>query len=354
MRTSNDRLGMKDKLLVCLWAVFLTLATFASGLFSWFTPLPLFYIGRKYTIRHAILGWFAVLGIVACAYASFLLPDLKMPLKPEWFTWLPAMLYYKDYGSGVVLKALIVYFSFSISLSLLLITLSQKEKEASRFMSRIAMGTSLATALAFVVCMGPQNLNAFVALIQQYTLSVLNQILALNQSSGSMSGDELIYIQQNKEMLATSFVRLLPGLALSATLFLIWVNVYVARRLFNVFGYFDRLQSMIFFKLSFQWVWAVVLSLGIFLLNLYVLKLDWISFVLFNFLIVFATLYFFQGMAILAFLFLARQVAVWWRLLTYFLLIVFFQPLGLLVMGLGFFDAWYDFRKFNAPKGAST
>ncbi len=344
---------MRDKLWVCLWGVALTLATFASGLFSWFTPLPLFYIGRKYSIRFALVGWFLVIALTFVVYA-FLLKAGGQSSRLDWFSWLPAMVYLKSFGASVVIKALAVYFSFNISLSLLLTYFTQKESNVTRLVTKIALGTLIVCALTFIICIGPGNWQAFFALIHQYTLSVLDQILAFNRSAGSMSGEELLYIQQNKEIIAEGFVKVLPSLAISAFIFLIWMNVYVARRLYSVFGFFDQVQSLVLFKLSFFWVWAVIFSLALFLLNLYVLKLDLISSVLFNFLIVYATLYFFQGLAIVAYLLSLRQLAIWIRLLCYFLLIVFFQPLGILVVGLGFFDAWYDFRKFNAPKGAST
>lgn len=344
---------MKDKLWVCLWAVLLTLATFTSGLFSWFTPLPLFYIGRKYSIRFALIGWSLALALTIVVYA-LLLSGGGQNSWSQWFLWLPAMVYLKSFGTGIVVKALVLYFSFNISLSLLLIDLSQRESDITRLVTKLALGVLLICLLVFIVCIGPGNLSAFASLIHQYTLSVLDQILAFNRSAGSMSGDELIYIQQNKELIAEGFVKVLPGLAITAFICLIWMNVYLARRIFNVFGFFDKVQSLVFFKLSFNWVWGVIFSLALFLLNLYVLMSPLISSVLYNFLIVYATLYFFQGLAILAYILKTRQLAVWIRLLCYFLLIVFFQPLGILVMGLGFFDAWYDVRKFNAPKGAST
>ncbi len=60
---------MKEKSWVCVWGVLFTLATFVSGLFSWFTPLPLFYIGRRYSIRLALLGYLAVLVLLGILYA---------------------------------------------------------------------------------------------------------------------------------------------------------------------------------------------------------------------------------------------------------------------------------------------
>lgn len=322
-----------------------TLATFASGLFSWFTPLPLFYIGRKYSIRLAALAWIGLVAAIVLLYGFLLgLPGghAKEPWI-QWFSWLPGMLYWKQFGAGAVLKAVAVYGSFNVSLSLGLIWLSKREADATRMAGKLALVVLSACALAFSIGVGT-HWAEFAGLLQKHTLAILDQVLAFNQSAG-MSGEEVLYIQQNKEAIVLGFVKVLPGLVVSALLFLVWINLYLARRLFKVFGFFDAAQDMLFFKLPFEVVWGVVAVLALFLLNLYGLRRESISFALFNFLIVFSTLYFFQGFAILAYFFQARRVLVWLRLLCYFLIFVFIQPLGFLLVGLGFFDSWYDFRK---------
>lgn len=342
---------MKEKSWLCLWGVLFTLATFVSGLFSWFTPLPLFYIGRRYSIRLALLGCFAVLVLLGVLYALILglLGGKTENHLLQWFMWLPGMLYYKQFGAWMVWKALAVYFSFNISFSLLLAWRSKKEKNITRLASQVALGSLLSSVFVLFLCIGPSSLASFVALIEKYTVSVLDQVIAFNRSTG-MSGEEMLYIQQNKEWIAKGFVSILPALAVSALFFLVWINLYLARRLFNVFALFEKVQDLLLFRISFVWVWGVITSLAVFLLNLYLLKLEIISMVLFNFLIVFATIYFFQGLAILAYFLVTRQFASWIRLFCYFLLIIFIQPLGILLMGLGFFDSWYDFRKINVQK----
>lgn len=340
---------MKEKFWVWSWGVFLTLAAFVSGLLSWFTPLPFFYIGRKYSLRMAMMGWLFVLAIVGAAYTCLLgfwaTPDTSHMLKL--FMWLPGMIYYKSFGSWVVLKSVSLYFSFSISLSLLMVWRSKSEKKVTPFVSQVALGTLLTVSLVFLFCVGPQHFKGFVDLLIKYSQTALDQVIVFNQSAG-MSGEELLYIQQNKELIVESFVKLIPGIAISAVFFLVWVNLYIARRIFSVLGFFEARQDLILFRMPFYWVWMIILGLAVFLLNLYVYQSEAIEFVLLNLLIVVSMIYFFQGFAVVAHFFTAKNFSMWIRLVCYFLIIVFIQPLGLMLMGLGFFDSWYDFRKLSA------
>ena len=65
-----------------------------------------------------------------------------------------------------------------------------------------------------------------------------------------------------------------------------------------------------------------------------------------NFLLVFGACYFFQGLAIIAFYFNKNNVPRFVRGVVY-LFIVFQQIFTLLVVGLGLFDLWVDFRRLR-------
>jgi len=65
-----------------------------------------------------------------------------------------------------------------------------------------------------------------------------------------------------------------------------------------------------------------------------------------NGLIVFLTIYFFQGIAVVSFFFDKKHFSRIARMLLYGL-IVLQQLLLIVVIGLGFFDTWIDFRKLD-------
>jgi uncharacterized protein YybS (DUF2232 family) len=68
-----------------------------------------------------------------------------------------------------------------------------------------------------------------------------------------------------------------------------------------------------------------------------------------NGIIILMTIYFFQGMAIVSFYFAKKQFP---RLLRFFLysLIAIWQVILLIVVILGFFDIWFNFRKLEIKK----
>ena len=57
-------------------------------------------------------------------------------------------------------------------------------------------------------------------------------------------------------------------------------------------------------------------------------------------------IYFFQGIAIVSFFFKKKEVPFFLKFFIY-TLIVIQQIFALLVIGIGFFDTWFDFRKLN-------
>jgi uncharacterized protein YybS (DUF2232 family) len=65
-----------------------------------------------------------------------------------------------------------------------------------------------------------------------------------------------------------------------------------------------------------------------------------------NFLLVIAVCYFFQGLAIVAYFFNKNSVPRFVRGIVY-IFIVFQQIFTLLVVGLGLFDLWADFRRLK-------
>jgi uncharacterized protein YybS (DUF2232 family) len=65
-----------------------------------------------------------------------------------------------------------------------------------------------------------------------------------------------------------------------------------------------------------------------------------------NILLVIAACYFFQGLAVVAYFFHKGRVPYFLRMVTY-VLIIFQQIFTLLIVGLGLFDLWGDFRRLK-------
>ena len=133
-------------------------------------------------------------------------------------------------------------------------------------------------------------------------------------------------------------LRILPSIVVVATLFLVWTNLLLARFLFQsrqlFYPDFGRLNQ---WKAPEPLVWAVIAS-GILLL----VGDSGITLIGINSLII--LIYFFQGIAIVSFYLEKKQFPRLLRIMLYGL-IAMQQLLLLLVIAVGFFDTWIDFRR---------
>jgi uncharacterized protein YybS (DUF2232 family) len=135
-------------------------------------------------------------------------------------------------------------------------------------------------------------------------------------------------------------LRILPSIVIVATLFLVWTNLLLARFLFQskrlFYPDFGRLNQ---WKAPEPLVWAVIAS-GILLL----VGNSGITMIGINSLIILMMIYFFQGIAIVSFYLEKKQFPRLLRIMLYGL-IAMQQLVLLLVVALGFFDTWIDFRR---------
>jgi uncharacterized protein YybS (DUF2232 family) len=149
-------------------------------------------------------------------------------------------------------------------------------------------------------------------------------------------------ISGSLETIGYVMVRILPGLSVSACLLITWACLMLARPLFRA----RQLPYPDFGPLN-QWqapevlVWVAIASGALLLVPEKTIKVLGI-----NGLIVLMTVYFFQGMAITTFFFQKKRFPFILRVFLYSLIVVQ-QFLLLLVIALGFFDTWLNFRKLG-------
>jgi hypothetical protein len=267
------------------------------------------------------------------------------------FTWLPAMGIYPSFGSGAVLKTVFCYFTFFGVLSLTLAWRSGRERSIAVLIGWM-VGLASAAALGVVLISQKGNVVSLLQGIRHYLGFVLDQFITMNRTAG-VGSEEVDFLLKNREMIVGSLLRILPGISLAGVLFLAWLNLTVARRLFNVFGFFGELGEFYTFRMPFFLVWTVIAALSAFLINAYFWNGIELKFFLFNLFIVLLVVYFFQGLAILSFYLILKGINAWLRFLCYSLLLLFLQPLGLLLVAVGFFDSWFNFRRLKInPTGS--
>lgn len=177
-----------------------------------------------------------------------------------------------------------------------------------------------------------------------YISKNLEMSAALYEKMG-MPEESIRMLENSITEITYVLVRILPSLFFAGLLFAGWLNVLIAR------GVLKRLQMACpdFGPLD-QWkapdflVWAVIAGIIMVLIPHAGVKVLGV-----NALVVLMTIYFFQGIAVIAFYFEKKGVP---RLLrgVIYAFIAIQQFLLLLVVGLGFFDVWANFRRLeNAP-----
>jgi uncharacterized protein YybS (DUF2232 family) len=147
-------------------------------------------------------------------------------------------------------------------------------------------------------------------------------------------------------------VRLIPGMILAMAIFVTWLNIVVSRRIFLKEGFFEKLGSLKQWQVPFGFVWAWIGIALLLVADIYFLKVNYLKLFAFNAFIIFGLIYFFQGLAILAFYNQRWALPPLARLVFYLLFFIFFQPFSLILLAVGFFDSWFNFRKLT-PKAKS-
>ena len=141
-------------------------------------------------------------------------------------------------------------------------------------------------------------------------------------------------------------VRIIPAIVIVSTLFVTWTSILLARPVFKagnlVCPDFGRLNH---WKAPEYLVW-VVITCGVML----ALPDKTIKIFGLNGLLVLITIYFFEGIAIVSFYFEKKKMPRTLKAILY-TLIAIQQIAVLIVIGLGFFDTWFDFRKLEVDTG---
>jgi uncharacterized protein YybS (DUF2232 family) len=182
---------------------------------------------------------------------------------------------------------------------------------------------------------------------------IVSKYVADNLSLYQAAADKMGVSEETRQALSASvewvkfyFVRVLPGVAISGMLFMAWITLLLARTVLKRLGLpYPNFGELVRWRAPEMLVWGVIGCGSLLLIPAAGLKLIGI-----NGLMVVMQIYFFQGIAIVAFFFEKKRVplVIRWGLYTLMSLQVFFL---LMVIGLGFFDIWLNLRKLGADNG---
>ena len=165
-----------------------------------------------------------------------------------------------------------------------------------------------------------------------------------------LSGETIDFLREQAEQMAALFVQMLPAMIFFAIGVAVLVNLGLLSWQFPQYrSFFFKAGDLKEWKSPDHMVWLLLVpSLALFLPLGGVLRALAV-----NVVFVCTVFYFFHGLAIVAYYFHHKKVPMFFRVLGY-LLIVFEQVLTVLVIGLGFFDLWGDFRRLKRRTAGLT
>ncbi len=154
----------------------------------------------------------------------------------------------------------------------------------------------------------------------------------------SQMGIEQDQIQQFN----SAFMAVFPGMFLISYITTIWLNILIIRTLLKKRGVeLKSIEHLVHYRAPELMVWAVI-GLGASLM----VPLPALKIIGVNGLMVLMLIYFFQGIAVVSFYFQKRKTPTAFKVFCYSLILLQIYVL-ILVIGLGFFDNWINFRKIN-------
>ncbi len=211
-----------------------------------------------------------------------------------------------------------------------------------------ACSVVLLSGIIFLLFLSNISGIGIIALISEYVAKNLELTMALYKNIG-MPDDNIRLISDSLEQIQNVLVGIIPALTIVSSLIVIWINLLIIKPILKsknlLYPEFGRLNQ---WKTPDLLVW-VAIGCGVLLL----LPNQTLKLIGLNGILVMMPIYFFQGIAVVSFYFEAKRFPRTLKILLYG--IIFLQQIILLiVIGLGFFDMWLDFRKYGKPPPAES
>jgi len=197
------------------------------------------------------------------------------------------------------------------------------------------------TGLVGLFLYGQMTHRGMVVLASEYVDKNLQLTLTLYKNMG-VSEENIQMISDSLPHIQYVLVRIIPALVFASTLFVSWTNLLMARTILKVKGLvFPEFGLLDLWRPPEILVWGVI-GCGLVL----IVPNGSLKLVGLNGLITLLTVYFFAGIAIVSYFFEKKRFP---RILRFFLysMIGLQQFILLMVIGLGFFDVWLNFRKLE-------
>jgi uncharacterized protein YybS (DUF2232 family) len=190
------------------------------------------------------------------------------------------------------------------------------------------------------------------AMYQDLRQNLSQQMAAAIQMQEKMgfAQDSVTLLKERAAQIIELILQLLPALLLLSFAFIVLINLLYLRRRFA-----ERQREWFAIEHLREWKSPEILVWGLIVCGfaLFIPALGAVQVVAANALVVICAYYFAQGLAVIGYFFHKNKVPRFLRGLTY-LLIVFQQIFTLLVVGLGLFDLWGNFRRLGKDTAAPS
>jgi len=326
----------------------ISLALYYTGFFI-LLPLPIFYAFRKGKI--AGLGTLLLAcGLLAVGYAALLNWGGEHLASPKVFDkfFSPPGIGPAASGIEFVVWALGYYLFFAV-MGILLAAFERKNYSVNRVIGQVALiQISLFALLVLIATQG--QLGELLTAVKAQAVTFFKAYFQLPQGNEEVQA-QFKFFQEHAEELVGYAMMLMPGMIVNSILFVTWLNVVAAREILFRSLPFPSLGPLRRWRLPFGMVWAVIANAFLLIADRYLIHSEWLSWVALNVFLVFGLVYTFQGLAIVVFYAVRWSLSPFLRFWLYglLLLMILFEPFGLILVAFGFFDSWFDFRRLT-PK----
>lgn len=151
-------------------------------------------------------------------------------------------------------------------------------------------------------------------------------------------------IRDNAKQISGFFMNIFPSLAFISAVFAVWLNILSGREIFNKKAlWYPDFGDLSCWSAPERLIWLLIAGGGMLLI-----PVEWARVTCLNLLFVCLFIYLFQGLAIISFFFHRKHVPRLFRMILYVLIFVQ-QYVTILVVAIGLFDLWFDFRKYIKP-----
>jgi uncharacterized protein YybS (DUF2232 family) len=232
----------------------------------------------------------------------------------------------------------VVFFMEMLFLGFLLSELFEKNLSVEKTVL-YACGGVLLTGAAGLVLYSNMSATGIYNLVSTYIARNLEMTVAVYRSMGA--SEEFIHkFSDSLDQIEYGLIRIIPAMVTASFLMITWSNLLMARPLLKRRGLFSpSFGALKLWQAPDYLVWVLIGCGGLLLLPGSTLKIIGL-----NGLLVLLMVYFFQGIAIVAFFFEKKQFPRPLRIFFYSLIAIQ-QIILLVVIGLGLFDMWFNFRK---------